>query len=109
MWLNMVNKKPPYLADLEIESMKKFILNYIRYSQKFSRQLLREMQQFILEDNLDIMVSESGGEIDEVMHLERDDFSGIMLRMHKANSSRKWRLMVKYAKMKKSDLTTPIC
>ena len=25
MWLNMVNVKPPYLPDLEIESMKKFI------------------------------------------------------------------------------------
>ena len=28
MLLNMVNVKPPYLADLEIESMKKFILDY---------------------------------------------------------------------------------
>ena len=27
MWLNMVNVKPPYLADLEIESMKKFMLD----------------------------------------------------------------------------------
>ena len=63
------------------------------------------MQQFILEEHLDIIVSESGGEIDEVMHLERDDFIGIMLRMHQANSSRKWRLMVKNAKMGKSDLT----
>jgi hypothetical protein len=34
MWLNMVNVKPPQLADLEIESMKKFILEYKRYSQK---------------------------------------------------------------------------
>jgi hypothetical protein len=25
LWLNMVNVKPPYLLDLEIESMKKFI------------------------------------------------------------------------------------
>jgi len=33
MWLNIVNVKPPYLADLEIESMKKFILDYKRYSQ----------------------------------------------------------------------------
>ena len=30
MWLNMVNVKPPYLVDLEIESMKKFILEYKR-------------------------------------------------------------------------------
>ena len=28
-----------------------------------------------------------------------------MLRMHAANSSRKWRLMIKNAKMEKSDLT----
>ena len=25
MWLNVANVKPPYLANLEIESMKKFI------------------------------------------------------------------------------------
>ena len=37
MWLNMVNVKPPYLVDLEIESMKKFILEYKRYSQKCPR------------------------------------------------------------------------
>ena len=30
MWLNLVKVKPPYLADLEIESMKRFILNYKR-------------------------------------------------------------------------------
>jgi hypothetical protein len=63
------------------------------------------MQQFILEEHLDIIVCESGGEIDEVMHFERDDFIGIMLGMHQANSSRKWRLMVKNEKMKKYDLT----
>ena len=85
----MVNVKPRYLPDLEIESMKKFILDYKRYSQKWPRQLLRNMQKFILEEHLNIIVSESGGEIDEVMHLERDDFIGIMLRMHQANSSRK--------------------
>ena len=54
------------------------------------------MQQFILEEHLDIIISESGGEIDEVVHLERDEFIGIMLRMHQAYSSRKWCLMVKY-------------
>ena len=98
MWLNMVNVKPPYLADLEIESMKKFILDYKRYSQKCPLQLLRNMQQFILEEHLDIIVSESGGEIDEVMHLSRNDFIGMMLRMHQAHSSRKWLLMVKMRK-----------
>ena len=71
MWLNMVNVKPLYLANLEIESMKKFILDYKRYSQKCPRLLLRNMQ-FILEEHLDIIVSESGGEIDEVMHLDYD-------------------------------------
>ena len=30
-----------------------------------------------------------------------------MLRMHQTNSSRKWRIMVKTAKMEKSDLTLP--
>ena len=34
MWLNMINVKPLYLANLEIESVKKFILDYIRDSQK---------------------------------------------------------------------------
>ena len=34
MWLNMVNVKAPYLSDLELESMTKFILDYKRYSQK---------------------------------------------------------------------------
>ena len=67
--------------------------------QKFPRQLLRiGMQQFILEEHLDSIVSESGGEIDEVMHLERDEFIGIMLCMHQANSSRKWRLIVNMRK-----------
>ena len=38
---------------------------------------------------------------------KRDDFIGVMLHMHQAHSSRKWRLMVKNAKMEKSDLTLP--
>ena len=40
------------------------------------------MQQFILEEHLDIIVSESGGEMEEIMHLERDEFIEIMLGMH---------------------------
>ena len=44
------------------------------------------MQQFILEEHLDIIVSEIGGEIDDVMHLEREYFIRVMLRMHQANS-----------------------
>ena len=63
------------------------------------------MQQFILEEHLDIIASESRVEIDEVVHLERDDFIGTMLHMHQAYSSRKRHLMVKNAKMEKFDLT----
>jgi len=48
LWLNMVNVKPPYFVDMEIESMKKFILEYKGYSLKYHRQLLRFMQQFVL-------------------------------------------------------------
>jgi hypothetical protein len=51
MWLNMVNVKTPQLSDLELESMKKFILDYKRYSQKCPQPLLRGMQQFILEEH----------------------------------------------------------
>ena len=77
MWLNMVNVKPPYLPDLEVESIKKFILEYKRYSQKCPRQLLRNMQQFILEEHMEMIVSESGEDYDEIMHLERDEFIGV--------------------------------
>jgi hypothetical protein len=35
-----------------------------------SCQLLRNMHQFILEEHVDIIAKESGGEIDEVMHLK---------------------------------------
>ena len=33
IWPNMINVKSPHLADLEIESLKKFILDYERHSQ----------------------------------------------------------------------------
>ena len=46
------------------------------------------MPQFILEECLDVIVSESGGEIEETMHLERDEFIRIMIRINQANSSR---------------------
>ena len=42
-----------------------------------------------------IIVKESGGKIEGIMHMDRNEFIGIMLRMHQAHSSRKWRLMVK--------------
>jgi len=38
------------------------------------------------------------------MTLDRE-FIDVMLKIHQANSSRKWRLMVKNAKMEKSDLS----
>ena len=68
MWLNIfVNVKPPYVTDSEINRMKKFILDYKRYSQKCPRQVLRNIQKFILE-YFNIIVSENGGELDEIMH-----------------------------------------
>ena len=39
------------------------------------------------------------------MLLARDDFISAIFRMYTANSSRKWRLLIKHAKMEKSDLT----
>ena len=85
--------------------MKKFILEYKRYAQKCPRQLLRSMQQFVLEEHLEIICNESEEEMEQFMDLGRDDFISAMLRMHGANSSRKWRLLIKNAKMGKSDLT----
>jgi len=39
------------------------------------------------------------------MELARDEFITSMLRIHQANYSRKWRLMIKNTKMENSDLT----
>ncbi len=105
MWLSMVNVKPPHLADLEVESMKKFILDYKRYSQKCPRQLLRKIQQLILEEQLDVICDEDGRGFEEIVELEKEEFIQVMLRLLQANSSRKWRSMVKNAKMEKSDLS----
>ena len=63
------------------------------------------MQQFVLEEHLDILCSEDEIELEELIELARDDFITSMLRIHQANSSRKWRLMIKNAKMEISDLT----
>ena len=52
--------------------MKKFILEYKRCSQKCPRQLLRSMQQFVLEEHLDIICTEDD---QEVMEHGRDNFS----------------------------------
>jgi len=69
------------------------------------RQLLRSMQQFVLEEHLEIMCSEFGEEMEDFMVLARDEYISAMLRMHAANSSRKWRLLIKNARMEKSDLS----
>jgi len=105
MWLNMINVKYPHLSDLEVKSMKKFMLDYTRYSQKCPRQLLRKMQQFILEEQLEVICDEDGREYTEVVELEKEEFIQVMLRLHQANSSLKWRSVVKHAKIEKSDLS----
>jgi len=42
--------------------------------------------------------------MDDFMLLVRDEIISAMLHMHAANSSRNWRLLIKYATMEKSDL-----
>jgi len=79
LWLNMVDVKSPYLLDLKIESMKKFIQEYIRVAQKCPRQFLRSMQQFVLEEHLDILCSEDEIELEELMALARDEFITSMI------------------------------
>ena len=49
--------------------MKFFILEYKRYAQKCPRQLLRSMQQLVLEEHLDILCSEDEIELEELMEL----------------------------------------
>ena len=61
--------------------------------------------QFVLEEHLEIICSEDGEEMEEFMLLARDEFISAMLRIHAANSRRKWRLLIKNAIMVKSDLT----
>jgi hypothetical protein len=80
MWLSMVNVKPPHLADLEVESMKKFILDYKRYSQKCPRLLLRKMQQFILEEQLEVICDKDGREYEKIAELEKEEFIQVMLK-----------------------------
>jgi len=111
MWLNMVNVKTPYLVDLEIESMKNLFWSVRdRYAQKCPRQLLHSMQQFVLEEHLEIMCSEAGEEMEDFMPLARDEFIAAMLRMHAANSSRKWRLLIKNTKIRSHSINLrPIC
>jgi len=67
MWLKMVNVNPPHLADLEGESIKKFILDYKRYSHKCPRQFLRRMQNFILKEQLELMCDKDGREYEDIV------------------------------------------
>ena len=46
-----------------------------------------------------------GREYEEIVDLEKEEFIQVMLKIHQANSSRKWRAMIKNAKMEKSDLS----
>ena len=62
------------------------------------------MQQFVLEEHLEIICTEDDQGLEEVMELGRDEFINLMLNIRPADSSRKWRLMIKNAKMEKSDL-----
>ena len=57
--------------------------------QKYPRQLLRSMQQFVFEEHLDILCSEDEIEIEELMELARDEFitSSFLFRINQANSS----------------------
>jgi hypothetical protein len=66
---------------------------------------LLSTQHFILEEHLDVISVSELMDHDECMELERDDLIDVMLKMHQANSSRKWRLMMRNAIMIKSDLS----
>ena len=101
----MFNVKPPHLADLEVENMKKFILDYKRYMQKCPRKLLQKMKQFISEEELEVICDKDGRDYENVVDIRKEEFIQVMLRLHQANSSRKWRILVKNAKMEKSDLS----
>ena len=69
LWLNMVNVIFLFfLLDLDIDSMKRYVdLEYKRYYHMCPRQLLRSMQQFVLEEHLDILCSEDEIELEELM------------------------------------------
>ena len=62
------------------------------------------MQQFVLEEHLDILCSEDWLEFEELMDSTWRIYH-VYTQNHQANSSRKWRIMIKNAKMEKSDLT----
>ena len=51
--------------------------------------LLRNMQKFTSDEYMNIIMSESGCEMEEIMHLEKNQFIRVVLRMHQADSSGK--------------------
>ena len=48
------------------------------------------MQQFILEEQLEVICDEDGREFEEIAELKKEEFVQVMLKIHQANSSRKW-------------------
>ena len=54
---------------------------------------------------MEVICEEEGIAWEEVQELAKEEFILVMLRIHQANSSRLWRLMIKNAKMEKSDLS----
>ena len=55
------------------------------------------MQQFNLEQ-LEVICDEDGREYEDIVKFEQQEFIQVMLRLHQADSSRKWRFMVKLLK-----------
>ena len=58
------------------------------------------MQQFILEEQLEVLCDKDGREYEDIVELGIEEFIQVMLHLHQENSSRKWKFMVK---MEKSD------
>ena len=46
------------------------------------------MQQFILEEQLDVICDEEIRDFEEIVELENEEFIQVMLRLHQANSSK---------------------
>ena len=57
------------------------------------------MQQSIVEEKLDVICDENGRDFEEIVEFEKEEFIQVMIRLHQANSSRKWRSMFKNFKM----------
>ena len=64
--------------------MKKFILDYKRYSQKYSRQSHRKIQQFIFEEELEVICDVVDREYVEIIKLEKEELNQVMLRILQA-------------------------